>query len=79
MIRVPRRFAERLIEVARAWDSGESPRVNELEGTLELEPPPLREVKYSIDRPVNVSSVPQRSPFRYPGGRRGLCRMYGVG
>jgi len=69
VIRVPRRFAERLVEVARAWDNGESPRVNELEGTLELEAQQRREVKYSIDRPVNVSSVPQRSPFRYPGGK----------
>ena len=37
-----------------------------------------------IPKPVNVASVPQRSPFRYPGGktwfvptfRRWMARMY---
>ena len=28
--------------------------------------------KYYFDRPVNVASVPQRSPFRYPGGKTWL-------
>src|SRR5882672_8221881 len=28
------------------------------------------------DRPVNVSSVPQRSPFRYPGGKTWLVPMF---
>jgi len=27
---------------------------------------------YALDRPVNVASVPQRSPFRYPGGKTWL-------
>ncbi len=46
--------------------------VQELEGTLELEALPRKSVKYSVDRPVNVSSIPQRSPFRYPGGKTWL-------
>ena len=71
VIRVPRKFAPRLLELARRWDGGDS-SVQELEGTLELEALPRKDVKYSVDRPVNVSSVPQRSPFRYPGGKTWL-------
>lgn len=69
MIRVPRQFASRLIELARAWDASDSPRVQELIGMLELEASPRKEVTYSANTPINVSSVPQRSPFRYPGGK----------
>ncbi|HHN48436.1 MAG TPA: DNA adenine methylase, partial [Bacteroidales bacterium] len=29
----------------------------------------LRDNKPSLPKPVNVASVPQRSPFRYPGGK----------
>lgn len=38
-----------------------------LEATL-----PRTNVTYKSARPVNVSSVPQRSPFRYPGGKTWL-------
>ncbi len=31
--------------------------------------PDLYEDKTSLPKPVNVASVPQRSPFRYPGGK----------
>ena len=72
VIRVPREFAPRLLELARRWDAGDSSVVQELEGTLELEALPRKSVKYSVDRPVNVSSIPQRSPFRYPGGKTWL-------
>lgn len=72
VIRVPREFAPRLLELARRWDAGDGSVVKELEGTLELEALPRKDVKYSVDRPVNVSSIPQRSPFRYPGGKTWL-------
>ena len=72
VIRVPREFAPRLLELARRWDAGDRSVVQELEGTLELEALPRKSVKYSVDRPVNVSSIPQRSPFRYPGGKTWL-------
>lgn len=72
VIRVPREFAPRLLELARRWDSGDRSVVRELKGTLELEALPRKIVKYSADRPVNVSSIPQRSPFRYPGGKTWL-------
>ena len=29
-------------------------------------------VSYKSNKPINVSSVPQRSPFRYPGGKTWL-------
>ena len=72
VIRVPLEFAPRLLELARRLDAGESSAVQELEGTLELEALPRKSVTYSMDRPVNVSSIPQRSPFRYPGGKTWL-------
>lgn len=72
VIRVPLEFAPRLLELARRLDAGESCVVQELEGTLELEALPRKSVTYSMDRPVNVSSIPQRSPFRYPGGKTWL-------
>ncbi len=72
VIRVPREFAPRLLELARRWDAGDCSVVHELEGTLELEATPRENVKYSVSRPVNVSSIPQRSPFRYPGGKTWL-------
>ena len=28
------------------------------------------------EKPVNVSSVPQRSPFRYPGGKTWLVPLF---
>ena len=31
--------------------------------------PELYEDKVSLPKPVNVASIPQRSPFRYPGGK----------
>ncbi len=69
VIRVPRRFADRLVKLARTWDGGENYGATELKETFQLETLPRREVKYSIDTPINVSSIPQRSPFRYPGGK----------
>jgi DNA adenine methylase len=69
VIRVPRRFADRLVKLARDWDNGKNQGGIELKESFQLESPPAQQVRYSIDRPVNVSSVPQRSPFRYPGGK----------
>jgi len=40
--------------------------------TLVLEVVPIKRVSYKADKPVNVASVPQRSPFRYPGGKTWL-------
>jgi DNA adenine methylase len=72
VIRVPRRFADRLVGIARAWDRGEPPNILELRETFQLDARANRDVKYSVENPVNVSSIPQRSPFRYPGGKTWL-------
>jgi len=39
---------------------------------LVLELMPAKKVSYTVDKPINVSSIPQRSPFRYPGGKTWL-------
>lgn len=73
VIRVPRRFAPRLVTLARAWDEGKLDNALELREGFRLEPPTFEaNVNYRVDDPVNVSSVPQRSPFRYPGGKTWL-------
>src|SRR5438132_2396970 len=67
VIRVPTRFAEDVLRYAHELDG------QRLDGVLR-EP----EVAYrtaedvSPTQPVNVASVPQRSPFRYPGGKTWL-------
>jgi DNA adenine methylase len=67
VIRVPARFAEEVLRYAHDLDEQQS------DGILR-EP----EVAYrtaedvSTTEPVNVASVPQRSPFRYPGGKTWL-------
>ena len=66
------RVCPAFVELARRWDAGDCSAVQELEGTLELEAAPRENVKYPVNRPVNVSSIPQRIPFLYPGGKTWL-------
>ncbi len=72
VIRVPEALAEQLLVIARRLDAARGFRVREENGALVLEFTESRRVSYSSTRPVNVSSVPQRSPFRYPGGKTWL-------
>lgn len=73
VIRVPELLAEDLLKIARMLDSRSgSYRIREDGTRLILETVPPRKVDYKSDRPVNVASVPQRSPFRYPGGKTWL-------
>jgi DNA adenine methylase len=72
VIRVPEQFAGDLLRIAREIDSSSSYRIREEGDSLVLEMLPARHVSYSAKRPVNVASVPQRSPFRYPGGKTWL-------
>jgi DNA adenine methylase len=76
VIRVPEKLVDTVIELARRLDESEGCLLREeafaslfpnLETTL-----PRTNVSYKTLRPVNVSSVPQRSPFRYPGGKTWL-------
>jgi DNA adenine methylase len=62
-------MANDLLEIARRLDALGSFRIREEADGLFLEVVPTRRVRYTADRPVNVASVPQRSPFRYPGGK----------
>jgi DNA adenine methylase len=73
VIRVPSRLVEKLMFVARRLDESESSVIREEENSLVLEFATIqKEVRYEMHRPVNVSTVPQRSPFRYPGGKTWL-------
>lgn len=72
VIRVPERVADDLLRIARRLDESKSYALREDTNTLILEVVPTKRVSYTLDRPINVSSVPQRSPFRYPGGKTWL-------
>lgn len=61
------------MRVARFIDSGDSWMMREDGGTFTLELQTAAKPKaYNAKKPVNVASVPQRSPFRYPGGKTWL-------
>ena len=62
-------MADDLLRIARRLDESRNYALREESNTLVLEVVPAKRVSYSADKPVNVSSVPQRSPFRYPGGK----------
>lgn len=67
VIRVPTRLADDVLRYARRLDEEHAPE--------SLEEPELRyrtAENVSPTEPVNVASVPQRSPFRYPGGKTWL-------
>lgn len=76
VIRVPVTLAETVLEIAKRIDETDGCVLREepfaslfpdLENTL-----PRVNVTYKAARPINVASVPQRSPFRYPGGKTWL-------
>lgn len=72
VIRVPAAIANEVLEIAKRLDASGKFRVREEANTLILEFSPRKRVHYSSVSPVNVASVPQRSPFRYPGGKTWL-------
>lgn len=69
VIRVPISMANALLDIARRFDASGNFRIREEPDCLVLEMVPTGRVRYTADRPINVASVPQRSPFRYPGGK----------
>ena len=76
VIRVPVVLADTILELAKRIDETEGGILRE-EAFASLFPdvgtmPPRVNVTYKAARPVNVASVPQRSPFRYPGGKTWL-------
>jgi DNA adenine methylase len=72
VIRVPVEIAQGILTIARKIDASGEFRIREEAGALVLEFTNSKRVRYTADTPVNVASVPQRSPFRYPGGKTWL-------
>jgi len=72
VIRVPGKMADDLLQIAHRLDASKGFTLREDGNTLVLEFLEPKRVTYSAKKPVNVSSVPQRSPFRYPGGKTWL-------
>jgi len=69
VIRVPKLLADDVLRIAVALDGERANQVRE-------DPAPYLSASVvsalSNHKPVNVASVPQRSPFRYPGGKTWL-------
>jgi len=73
VVRVPEAIAGTLIAIAKKLDANSNQYIfREDQNILTLEFLPVKKVEYKLTKPVNVSSIPQRSPFRYPGGKTWL-------
>jgi DNA adenine methylase len=70
VIRVPERLADEILTIAREMDARQC-KVREDGPVYVLESESVAR-KFDTNKPVNVASVPQRSPFRYPGGKTWL-------
>jgi DNA adenine methylase len=71
VIRVPEALADDVLRVARGMDANRVDQVREGRPGYALEPDPILP-RLDLSKPVNVACVPQRSPFRYPGGKTWL-------
>src|SRR3989338_3536337 len=67
VIRVPAKLAPKVLSYAQALDKHYHP--SELH---EPELPYRTAADVTTSQPVNVAAIPQRSPFRYPGGKTWL-------
>lgn len=65
VVRVPKTLAKQVLEYAQELDTKElcAQEAKELYRTA---------ADVCLDEPINVAAVPQRSPFRYPGGKTWL-------
>jgi DNA adenine methylase len=65
VIRVPEALTRRLLNYAIELDA---------QASLQMEPEAVywTAANVDLDEPINVAAVPQRSPFRYPGGKTWL-------
>lgn len=73
VIRVPERIADQLLDIAERIDEAGTSVLREEANSLVLEfPSMVKSARHPTRQPVNVASVPQRSPFRYPGGKTWL-------
>jgi len=69
VIRVPEKMADQLLDIAHRWDNFGRMEINEDEDGFYLQFSTPPKVKYNQSKPINIASVPHRSPFRYPGGK----------
>ncbi len=69
VIRVPEKIADQILDIARRADAAGGLRIRDESDGLVLQFTQSRAVRYTADKPINVSGIPQRSPFRYPGGK----------
>lgn len=67
VIRVPKSLSAELLKLAELLD-----KTPDLKDDLQVFLSRPKEIAYSKSKEVNVSSIPQRSPFRYPGGKTWL-------
>src|ERR1700747_1020141 len=67
VIRVPETMADQLLEIAHRWDNSTDISITEDRDQLTLQF--IDDSDLDSGRPINVAQVPQRSPFRYPGGK----------
>jgi DNA adenine methylase len=72
VIRVPERIADHLLDIAHRLDESPKYCLREDANGFVLELVQANRVRYTSDKPINVACVPQRSPFRYPGGKTWL-------
>ena len=72
VVRVPKALAEDLLNIAHILDGTETYRIQESPNQITFDLLPVKQITSSFDKPINVASVPQRSPFRYPGGKTWL-------
>ncbi len=72
VVRVPERILNDILRIAHKLDESQEYRVSEEADALILEIQRLPSVAYAVSRPINVACIPQRSPFRYPGGKTWL-------
>lgn len=71
VLRVPEILADEIMAYARDLDSTQTDGIREENAGYRLRNEPINKSLYT-EKPVNVASVPQRSPFRYPGGKTWL-------
>jgi len=71
VLRVPEVLADEIMSYARDLDLTRADKVREDGANYTLGTKPINKPLYT-EKPVNVASVSQRSPFRYPGGKTRL-------
>lgn len=72
VIRVPEAHVDRVLRLAKEIDTNPDRLINEAAIVAQEAREKAGQLKFFLDQPVNVASVPKLSPFRYPGGKTWL-------